>query len=231
MTTLDYSTVLAIGIHDMKNSLNRVLASLDELLDPETGECPCAAPAVAQLHYEARRMKDNLTKMLMLYRNEHGLYEPSFVAACVYDVLEDCWLNNKPMLDQYGVACQIDADEELVWTMDQQLVESLVENVLTNTVRYTKSQILLRAWADSDWLRVAVEDDGPGFPAGMLGRRALEDSAVPNEKLGHTGLGLHFCALVADRHAAADGRRGTIELSNAGLLGGGHFLLNLPSLD
>ncbi|MBK1647363.1 sensor histidine kinase [Rhabdochromatium marinum] len=230
MKELDFSTVLAIGIHDMKNSLNRVITAVDELVEADSGETWRDSDAVAQLQYEARRMKDNLTKMLTIYRNDHGLYQPDFAPVNLYELLEDCWLNNKPLMDLRGLRCRIECAEDLRWTLDQYLVASLIENVLTNTMRYTKGEICLSARVVDDSLRLTLEDDGPGFPATMLGQRSLHDSVKPDAKLGNTGLGLHFCAMVANLHHAPDGQRGWIELNNDGCLGGGRFLLRLPAL-
>jgi signal transduction histidine kinase len=230
VTKLDFNTVLAIGIHDMKNSLNRVLSALEDLSGSVDTDQHRDASVVGQLQYEARRMKDNLTKMLMLYRDGQGLYEPRFIDCPVYELLEDCWLNNKPLLDQRDLNCVLDCDEALTWTLDKYLVESLVENVLTDTIRYTHSRIHLSAWAEDGWLNLMVEDDGLGFPETMLGPRGLDQTAAPDAKLGHTGVGLYFCALVADRHGRSEAERGSIELSNGSSLGGGQFLLRLPAL-
>lgn len=229
MKGLDFNVVLAIGIHDMKNSLNRMLVSVDALAGD--GEDKNGTDPLGQLQYEARRMKDNLTKLLTIYRHEHGLYQPAFASTNLYDLLEDCWLNNKPLLDQRGLNCTIDCDPQLCWTVDRYLVMSLVENVLTNTFRYTRASVRLGAWAQADGLFLVFDDDGPGFPEAMLGRRALIDSVAPDVKLGNTGLGLHFCAMVVDIHVASDGCRGFVELSNGSPLGGGRFSVWLPPLD
>ncbi|WPL16180.1 Alginate biosynthesis sensor protein KinB [Thiorhodovibrio winogradskyi] len=228
MSELDFSAVLAIGIHDMKNSLNRVLSAVDALSGCECGKDE--QESLAQLQYEARRMKDNLTLLLTIYRHDHGMYEPNFAETNVFELLEDAWLNNKPMTEHCKLSFVIDCDEQLIWTLDDYLVTSLIENVLTNTIKYTRGAIRLSAREDGNWLCLSVDDDGAGFPAGMLGRRRLRDSAEPDAKLGSTGLGLHFCALVAERHRRSDGSCGFIELSNAGSLGGGHFELKLPAL-
>jgi len=228
MSGLDFSAVLAISIHDMKNSLNRVLSAVDELTGCQGRACEGATESLSQLQYEARRMKDNLTKLLTIYRHDHDLYQPNFAEINLFELLEDASLNNKPLMDQRRLRCEIDCDPDLNWTLDSDLVSSLIENVLTNTMRYTQEILRLSARRDGDWLCLSADDDGPGFPASMLGRRNLHDSAAPDTRLGNTGLGLHFCALVAERHCSSDGACGCIELSNAGPLGGGHFELKLP---
>ncbi|SEQ02163.1 Histidine kinase-, DNA gyrase B-, and HSP90-like ATPase [Ectothiorhodospira magna] len=230
MSKLDFSTVLAISIHDMKNSLNLLLGSLDDLLEAEQ-QRPCVdSERLALLRYEVRRVNDTLIQLLALYRSVKGIYQPQFMPVSVHDLLESYWLNNKALMDYRRVECIVECDPDLVWTLDRYLVNSLLENVVNNTVRYTRQRIHMSARMDGHWLVIRVDDDGPGFPKAMLGRQALREGARLDPQQGRTGLGLYFCALVADLHAGDDGGSGFVELSNGGELGGGCFTLRLPPL-
>lgn len=224
---IDFSTILAISIHDTKNALGMVLNSLDGLLDPTTGECRCDAGHVARLQYEARRVNDNLVQLLTLYRSDKGLYEPRLGTCMVYELLEDYYLSNKPMMDHHGVTCDIDCPADLTWSLDQAMVAAVLENVITNTVRYTRDRIRIAAQDAGGWLLLDMEDNGPGFPDTMLGRRAIAEDAPLDPNAGRTGLGLYFCALIAQMHDSGE-QHGYIELSNGGSLGGGRFRLALP---
>ncbi|GAB4298228.1 MAG: HAMP domain-containing sensor histidine kinase [Thiohalomonadaceae bacterium] len=227
MSHIDFSTILAISIHDTKNALGMVLNSLDGLLDPATGECRCDGSHVARLQYEARRVNDNLVQLLMLYRADKGLYEPRIGPCLVYEMLEDYYLANKPMMDHHGISCDIDCAADLAWPLDQAMVAAVLENVITNTVRYTRDCIRIAAENTGGWLFLDVEDNGPGFPNTMLGRRTVAEDVPLDPKAGRTGLGLYFCTLIARMHDSGD-RHGYIELSNDGSLGGGRFRLALP---
>ncbi|MFP4080293.1 MAG: sensor histidine kinase [Ectothiorhodospira sp.] len=228
MSKLDFNTVLAISIHDMKNSLNAVLTALDTLLEDPASSPVDTPERLSHLRYEARRVNDNLMQLLTIYRNEHGLYTPRFAPVVIAELLEDHWLSNQLMLEQRGVACNVECDpEDLLWGLDRGLIDSLLDNVINNTVRYTQKRIAIVAREERGWLVIQVDDDGPGFPDHMLGRRALEESEPLDAGQGRTGLGLYFCALVADLHAD-ETRRGYVELSNHGHLGGGCFTLRLP---
>ncbi|EHQ52940.1 sensor histidine kinase [Ectothiorhodospira sp. PHS-1] len=229
MSKLDFSTVLAISIHDMKNSLNLLLGSLDDLMRREEQRPSMDAERLAMLRYEARRVNDTLIQLLALYRSVKGLYQPRFMPVPIHDLLEEYWLNNKVLMDHRGVECLVHCDPDLIWTLDRYLVNSLLENVVNNTVRYTRHRICMSARAEGDWLLVQVTDDGPGFPSAMLGRQAIREGAELDPQRGRTGLGLYFCALVADMHGG-NGERGYVELSNGGELGGGCFTLQLPRL-
>ncbi|MCG5515773.1 HAMP domain-containing sensor histidine kinase [Ectothiorhodospira sp. 9100] len=230
MSRLDFSAVLAISIHDMKNSLNMVLNSLDALLENHSGDSMQCDPArLTQLRYEARRVNDTLIQLLTLYRNDTGGFTPRFAPVMIQELLEDYWLSNKPLMDHRGVSCQLHCDPDLIWVMDRGLVSSLLENVINNTIRYTQDRLSISARQEWGWLVLQVDDNGPGYPEAMLGGRSLEDQGDFDPTEGRTGLGLYFCALVADMHAD-ETRRGYVELSNRGNLGGGCFTLRLPEV-
>jgi len=205
VSSLDFSTVLAIGIHDMKNSLALVLSTVDGLLESEAGSAPRDVEQLTKLRYEARRLSDNLVQLLTLFRTGRGLYQPRLAPQPVYELLEDYYLLNRPLFDHRHVSYEIDCDEALTWPLDRQLVISVLENVITNAVRYTRSRIRASATAADGWLRLRIEDDGPGFPSAMLGRRGADAEARLDPAAGRTGLGLYFCASIAPctRPAAA----------------------------
>ncbi|WP_018935738.1 sensor histidine kinase KdpD [Thioalkalivibrio sp. ALJ24] len=230
MKGIDFGTVIAISIHDMKNSLGMAMNTLESLRDPETGECHCDEETLARLQYEAHRVHDSLVQMLALYRNQQGLYTPQFRPVLVIELLEDYWASSKPLMDHSGVTMTIDCDEDLEWVLDRDLVTAVLENVVTNTVRYSRGHIRLSATARDGELSLQVEDDGPGFPDHMLGMRSTEDQAGLDRRAGRTGLGLYFCAMIAELHAAPDGTHGSVRLSNDGGPGGGRFVLRLPAL-
>ncbi|MGM0552486.1 MAG: sensor histidine kinase [Pseudomonadota bacterium] len=243
MNRVDFNTLMAIGIHDMKGSLNAVINTISELVDPDTGECRCERERLIHLQYEAQRVNDTLVQLLTLYRRNEGFYTPQFSPTPVYDLLEEHALRQKPLMDYRGVVCEIDCDEDLTWPLDAELMGGLLENVITNTIRYTVGHILLAAMRDGDWLQIRIEDDGPGFPASMLGRRDADQQGVLDRSEGRTGLGLYFCAVVAQLHGAPESgvagddsplfdlaHTGHVELRNNSVLGGGAFVVSLPRI-
>ena len=242
MNRVDFNTLMAIGIHDMKGSLSAVINTISDLVDQDTGECRCERERLIPLQYEAQRVNDTLVQLLTLYRSNEGFYTPRLVPTPVYELLEEYALRQKPLMDYRHVTCELDCDEDLVWPLDAELIGGLLENVLTNTLRYTQDRILLAAARDGDWLRLRIADNGPGFPEHMLGRRDPDQQGVLDRSAGRTGLGLYFCAVVAQLHAPPDpdesdenragidlAQTGFVELCNNGSLGGGEFVVNLPA--
>lgn len=223
---IDFSALLASSIHDMKNSLGMVLNSLENVFEVGPGKCRCSPEQVSQLQYEAKRVNDNLVQLLTLYKMDDGSYSPAITEVAVADFLEDCYLLQKPLLDYRGIEVTIDCSPDLVWFFDPFLLESVLNNTITNAVRYTRDRLVIRAGTIGNQLRLDVEDNGNGFPKEML-VHAGDAEEVLQYGARHTKLGLYFCSRIARAHVNGE-RRGTIEVANDGPLGGGRFSIYLP---
>ncbi|WP_413693290.1 hypothetical protein [Psychromonas sp. KJ10-2] len=66
---LDFSTMLATSIHDMKNSLAMVLQSIEDL-DLADNLTTTQHKSVSNLHYQTSRINSTLMQLLALYREE-----------------------------------------------------------------------------------------------------------------------------------------------------------------
>lgn len=225
---MDFTTMMAISVHDTKNAIGTIINALDEILDAPEGESREDRQKLAHLQYEARRVNVNLVQLLTLFRTSGGLYKPRFEPRLVYEILEDYTLLNGSLMNHHGVTCEIDCDEDLVWSLDSAMVTAVLENTVTNSIRYTRDHLRLAAATHDGWLHLDVDDNGSGFPPEMVGRRTIDHKAPLDPAAGRTGLGLYFCALIAQMHRAGE-REGFIEISNDGTLGGGRFRIALPS--
>ncbi len=224
--SLDFATVMASSIHDMKNSIGMVLSSLEGLFD-EGGQCTVDRKSVAQLQYEAKRINGALVQLLMLYRCGTG-YTPNVVEVEVGDFLEESILSNQPMFDFKGIRADIHCPADLAWYFDPFLLGGVMDNVVNNAARYTSDRLAIEASCENGFVCLRVQDNGPGFPETMLGRGFTASEPLPRSQiLASTRLGLHFASLIASLHTNKE-REGFIELSNGGDLGGGCFAIYLP---
>jgi len=227
MKSLDFATVMASSIHDMKNSIGMVLSALEDLFD-ESGQCIADRKIVAQLQYEAKRINGALVQLLMLYRCGTSGYKPNVVAVDVNDFLEESVLSNKPMLDVKGIQVDLHCPPDLAWYFDPFLLGGVLDNVVNNAARYTADRLAIEASCENGFVCLRVQDNGPGFPEAMLGRGLTVCEPLPRSQiLASTRLGLYFSSLIASLHTNKE-REGYIELSNGGDLGGGCFAIYLP---
>jgi signal transduction histidine kinase len=114
----------------------------------------------------------------------------------------------------------IQAAENVVFRGERQDLDEMLGNLMDNACKWANSRVRVTVTPEEGWIRVAVEDDGPGIAlearALVFGRGERADESVPG-----TGLGL---AIVRDLAELCGGR---IELSDSGL-GGLKAVLTLP---
>ena len=223
---IDFASVMAVAVHDMKNSLSLLLHNIEQLSEviPETA--PTSKQGIVDLHYEASRMNTTLVQVLSLYRCGLNSLPLHVDESFMLDVLEELADSNATYTKQRGIKVEIDVDDELSWYIDQDLIFLLLNDVVVNSMRYGAKLIKLAAKIENDKLHISVEDDGQGYPQSMLDMSCAEMNAVSINE-GRTGLGLYFAKMIANAHKNKD-QQGSIQLSNSSDRGGSVFTVILP---
>lgn len=221
---MDFSTVIASAVHDMKNSLGMLLHSLDELRQNLPDEYS-KTQRFNTLQYEAERVHGDLVQLLGLYRLQEETLSAHVDELFVSDFLEEQLARHQPLLQGLGLTAEVECDA-LTGYFDPDLVAGVINNTINNAIRYTRSRVRFSAREEDGYLILAVEDDGEGYPPKMLDAPLSMERGVDFTS-GSTNLGLYFASQVAQMHQEGD-RQGRIHLRNGGDLGGGIFELFLP---
>lgn len=224
--SIDFASVMAVAVHDMKNSLSLLMQTIEDLsksLPPAQDE---SRQQIVDLHYEANRMNTTLVQILSLYRAELDSLplniDECFMEDLAYELIE----SNKTYTKQKNITCIVDVDSELSWFTDKDLLFLLMNDVLVNAIRYGASEIKISTLVEDGYLCITVEDNGAGYPQRMLDMSdaAMESLCVSE---GRTGLGLFFARMIAQTHKNKN-RQGSIKLSNNSVTGGSIFKVLLP---
>lgn len=92
-----------------------------------------------------------------------------------------------------------DIPEDITVFLDKQAFFRIMENIVSNALRYSKQDIQIKFTLKNDSLLVSVLDDGLGFT-----REALLSACTPFYKesgsKGHMGLGLSVCSILCKKH-------------------------------
>lgn len=218
-----FSTILASTVHDMKNSLGMMLDALDTILQDQPENKKGAEYGIVQ--YESSRVNSSLMQLLALYKIENNQLPFNPCYHNVYDFFEEQVMIHAPLLTAKNFEYNLDIDEDIDAAFDDALLSMVVSNIIGNAIRYTHSEILIKASFEQQ-LRIEICDDGPGYPAPMLEMMGNYIQGI-NQSTGSTGLGLFFAQKVADIHSHG-GKKGSINLANGGPLGGGVFTITIP---
>lgn len=198
---IEQRTLMLSGVsHDLRTPLTRMRLALS--LMPEDAE-------VAALQADVVQMERMVDEFLAFVRGD----------AMEGSQLVDPVALIRGLVEQAGAGVTfagVEGVPEPV-TMRPQAVVRAVENLISNARRYGKRVEVRLTFLDRS-LRIAVEDDGPGIPAGQRDEALrpftrLDASRDPNRGAG-VGLGLSIASDIALSHG------GALRLSQSATLGG-----------
>jgi two-component system, OmpR family, heavy metal sensor histidine kinase CusS len=191
-------------VHDLKNPLAAVLTNLG-LVHEAVADHPELGTAVEDLgiaRAEAQRLSGMIGDLLLVSRLERGELKGQLAPVRVADVLEAVGKAAGGRSSARDVRIAVDVPAGLVAWIDASLVRRLVENLVSNALRYTTSdgRIELSARLEGDRLLLAVRNTGtpvsPAARAQLFRKYATHGPLEPQ----NCGLGLYLCRLVAEAH-------------------------------
>lgn len=218
------NTLLHTLSHDLKEPLTAILgaaSTLERLDDELTAEERTSLLGV--LANRTRGMSSLLTDLLDLDRLDRGIAEPRRFPVDLGALATELVRQTHVLR---GRAVELDVCR-CVGNVDAPKVERMLENLLSNAVRYSprEGRIWLRVREAEGGTLLVVEDEGPGVPDELKTsifepfQRGLETSALPG-----TGIGLSLVARFAELH----GGRAWVEDRPGG---GASFRILLPDAD
>lgn len=204
--------------HELRSPLQTLTAAASVLTGARGALDPRTASAVDLLDGELARFSQLVTDLLELARSDRPAERrPTDVGALVRSVCADRGVDADAVrLD--GVGTPLD--------VDPRRLRQVLANLLDNAARHGGGAVRVAASGADGWLRLEVDDAGPGVPPEerelVFDRFARGRTASSRRTGDGTGLGL---ALVA-QHVAAHGGRVRVEDRPGG---GARFVVDLPA--
>jgi PAS domain S-box-containing protein len=214
-------TLLHTLAHDLKEPLTAIqgaastLERLDGSLDPEERQL-----LLRTLVERTKGMNAMLTDLLDLERLESGFAEPRRFPVDLVELVHRV-VEGTDVLGGRDVRVE---EGRCPASLDAPKVARIVDTLLSNAARYTPpgTPIKVRCWREGDGAALAVEDEGPGVPAGFEEIVFEAFHRGPNaEGTPGAGIGLSLVARFAELH----GGRAWVEHREGG---GASFRVLLP---
>ncbi|MFM0627911.1 DUF4118 domain-containing protein [Paraburkholderia xenovorans] len=224
------NSLLSAISHDLRTPLTTIVGFSSML-----AQAPEAQPnseLVEAIHEEALRMTGIVTNLLDMARLQAGSLQLNQQWTLLEETVGAALRACKRVLAKHPVQVKLPADLPLLH-LDAVLMERLFSNLFENAAKYTAPATPLTIGAqrlDADgksFVRVTVDDSGPGLPAGMEARvfekftRGEKESAKPG-----IGLGLAICRAIVEAHGGTIGALNRV--SADGRVEGARFWFTLP---
>src|SRR5215510_11623437 len=183
------TTMLAGVSHDLRTVLTRFKLELALLRD---------SPEIHALKNDVNEMQQMLEDYLAFAKGDGGEEAaPTNVGELLNEVQEET--------EHLGTPIEVrmrQARHELVIPLKRQAFKRAVTNLVTNAARFG-DYVVIRAGADDIWLRIEVDDDGPGIPPAErdnVFRPFYRLDHARNQDTGNSGLGLAIARDIARSH-------------------------------
>lgn len=183
------------------------------------------------IHYmiqDADRLSDNTTRILNLARIESRNYEGEFVMSDIVQTVEGFYNNNAHLFRNREITIHNPSGRSFPYRINPSLFEMLLMNLLTNAIKYNKSEVPkvdITFELQKRRLHLRFEDNGIGIKKGetkKIFRKFYQVGQSDNMSARGTGLGLYLVQSIARIH------KGKISAQSEGEGKGSVFTLILP---
>ncbi|HEY6484567.1 MAG TPA: sensor histidine kinase KdpD [Steroidobacteraceae bacterium] len=221
------NTLLASISHDLRTPLAVMAAAGSTLAEHGARLDETTRILLARsIETKAREMSELVSNVLDVMRFESGQVVLRREWETLDDLVGAALQGLGPRLAQHPVELQLPADLPPVY-VDGTLVAQLFANLFDNAAKYTPAgtHVFLSTSLEGAFVRVVLEDDGPGLPPGDPAR--LFDKFQRGNGEGTVvgaGLGLAICQAIVRAHG------GQIE-ARRGARAGARFEFSLPTTE
>lgn len=187
---VDQRTTMLAGIsHDLRTILTRYKLQLELLGN---------TPEARAMNNDVNEMWHMLEDYLAFTRGDGGEEaQPTVLRELLEEVYDDSQI--------YGVTIDLklrNRRKDLVLPLKRQAFKRAITNLVSNAARYG-THIVIRAATERGFLRVEVDDNGPGIPPEErenVFRPFYRIDHARNQKTGGSGLGLAIARDIANSH-------------------------------
>jgi signal transduction histidine kinase/ActR/RegA family two-component response regulator len=182
------SQFLATASHDLRQPLHAMNLFISALRRRVSGEE--AIRLVANMASAAESMQMMFNSLLDVSKLHAGVVEPAVRAFPIEEVFVRLRNAFAASAAAKGLELEIVPADSVLRT-DPVLLESILQNLISNAIRYTRrGEVTVLCRARDDIASIEVSDTGPGIPADQIERAFEEFQRLDTSNANERGLGL-----------------------------------------
>ncbi|MBO6781844.1 MAG: hybrid sensor histidine kinase/response regulator [Alphaproteobacteria bacterium] len=180
---------LAAASHDLLQPLNAARLFLSSLGERELDRDN--ASLVDRVDISLRSVEELLAGLLDISKLDAGGVEPQVEDFRIDELLQALGTEFAALADERGIELRVVTSESFVRS-DRRLLRRILQNFLSNAVRYTPAggKVLIGCRGGGDRVRIEVRDSGPGIPDDKRDAVFQEFQRLQNDDVQDQGLGL-----------------------------------------
>jgi PAS domain S-box-containing protein len=210
--------------HDLKNPLGPLINLLPIIDKHTTNEKDKEILKVIQRNVEY--MKNLVKKTLELARLNSPNTVLNFQQINLKDCIDEIIQQNKYLIEEKKITVTSNLPSDFIVYADVLLLEELINNLLTNAVKYSGEygSIIIDGFMKETSVTISMNDDGQGLTSDQINH--IFDEFYKADESRHniesSGLGMPICKRIVEKHG------GDIWVESEGPGKGSTFYFNLP---
>lgn len=186
--------------HDIRSPLSVLKGYQEMLIDYFPNGTINRVNAVEMLQEgmkQIRRMDDFIESMQKMNSLEHRILKADQISSqqLEKDIQRDLDILGK----EKRIRLSVYQTDELFYG-DHEVIMEVLENLLSNALRYAKEQIDVKVSLTSQQLSLSVQDDGSGFQEDTEKITCAFHQKNIKDSLTHSGIGMYLCRLYCEKH-------------------------------
>lgn len=196
--------------HDLRNPLAALNLSLQSMSAGIFGEMNQElSKRVIASEKVVKRLSGLVNDILDLEKLRSGKMQLSLSLVEMNKLVADCVQELEPLLSASSIKIETNLDDVLVLA-DPERIAQVIINLLANAIKFSpqNSKISIESEDLSGFVKIKIQDRGPGVPENFRDLIFLPFEQVPDDKRpkkGSTGLGLPISKMLMDLHGGKIG--------------------------
>ena len=220
-------TFIAVAAHELRNPMTPILGQVELLLAAvKAGRCTPkqVEQRLVRVQHSVRHYLKRAATLLDISRITSGKLQLEPEPFDLATLLREMGDQFADVAQRAGVLLRVDAPESLPCTLDRLALEQIMDNLLSNALKYgARTPVELAAEPYGEHVRIQVCDHGEGIPASSRERvfQRFERAVGVGERRSGFGVGLWVVRNLVEA------MQGTITVDDAPG-GGARFTVTLP---
>lgn len=198
------SEFIATASHELRTPLTSVQMGVHLLLEQAAGELTDKQREVLEsCREDCARLEKLMRDLLDLSNIEAGESVPQLVPIRTHELITSAAEHLRPQVEAKGLNFRTDAPPDLPRVRaDRTQIERVLNNLITNAVRYTPrgGEVQVSVARRDRYVAISVTDTGSGIPHEFLPHVFDKFVKVPNAPSGGAGLGLAISKSIVEAH-------------------------------
>lgn len=214
---IDFFTNVA---HEIRTPLSLIKVPLESILREDERYSPKVRSYLRIMEKNTSNLLEMVNQLLDLRKTEETDYTPSMELCEVSRLVDELCSRFGPAAEVGEIRLERHIEPDVVARVDRDAISKIVNNLLSNALKYARSLCSVALARDGAVFRITVSDDGQGIvPEDM--ERIFNTFYQSGNSKGGTGIGLPLARLLAIKHG------GSVVCANAPE-GGAVFTVEIP---